>query len=199
MTVREFILQVADGTLFSNDILSYASSCFDIQTLLWDMRFAYISVDDASGNGKPLVTDEKQIDRLIDAIELISKRFNIMLAEPDPIPFPQELNTVRAQCYFRKAIASGLVEEIEPGIKYKFNGSDVLCACFCGVVYCNDKFEFDESERKYQFRLKYDGIFREKALNSLFDKKRLSQKRSQAKDCYVENFKKIYDLIEAAN
>lgn len=199
MTVREFILQVADGTLFSNDILAYAAKCFDKHSLLWDLRFAYIAVDDASGNGKPLVTDEKQIDRLIDAIELISKQFSIMLAEPDPIPFPQQLNTDRAQYYFRKAIATGLIEEIEPGVKYKFNGSDVLCACFCGVVYCNDKFEFDEAEREYQFRLSYDGIFREKTLNSLFDKKRLSQKRSQAKNCYVENYQKINDLIEAAD
>ena len=198
MTVREFILQVADGTLFSNDILAYASKCFDKHSLLWDLRFAYIAVDEASGTGKPLVADEKQIDRLINAIWLISDQFNITLVEPDPIPLPEQLNTPRAQHYFRKAIYSGLIEEIDPGVKYKFNGSDVLCACFCGVVYCNDKFEFDEAEREYQFRLKYEGIFREKALNSLFDKKRLSQKRSQAKNCYVENFQKINDLIEAA-
>ena len=128
MTVREFILQVANGTLFSNDILAYASKCLDKHSLLWDLRFAYIAVDEASGTGKPLVTDDKQIDRLIDAIELISKQFNIMLVEPDPIPFPQQLNTERAQRYFRKAITYGLIEEIEPGVKYKFNGSDVLCA-----------------------------------------------------------------------
>ena len=199
MTVREFILQVANGTLFSNDILAYASKCLDKHSLLWDLRFAYIAVDEASGTGKPLVTDDKQIDRLIDAIELISKQFNIMLVEPDPIPFPQQLNTERAQRYFRKAITYGLIEEIEPGVKYKFNGSDVLCACFCGIVYCYDVFKIDPADSKYKFHVQYGGIFREKALNNLFNIKTLSQKRSQANECYVENYQIICDLIEAAD
>ncbi len=77
MTVNEFILQVANGKLHKDDILSFASNSWDTENLLWDLYLADKIVDDETG--LPLIRREAEINRIANAIDIISSYFNVSL------------------------------------------------------------------------------------------------------------------------
>lgn len=81
MIVKDFIRHIADGTYCKDDILNYANDSWDIKELIWDMKFATIAVADKLEH--PLITDDKEIDRIDTAISLISKEFGVSLLDDD--------------------------------------------------------------------------------------------------------------------
>lgn len=81
MIVKDFIRHIADGAYCKDDILNYAKDSWDIKELIWDMKLAAIVVEDKLGH--PLITDDKEIDRVDTAISLISKEFGVSLLDDD--------------------------------------------------------------------------------------------------------------------
>lgn len=77
MTVKDFILQIADGSLKKDDILNYANKSWDIKELLWDLHLSNIAIDETLG--KPLVTGDTETNRIFNAIEIISKQFDVSI------------------------------------------------------------------------------------------------------------------------
>ena len=137
MTTKEFISRITDGTLLDNDIALYASKCVDVRVLLNDLYLAKIALDDITG--KRYVKNHKEECLLDNAIGVIEKVFNVHYVEveeeSEDIPLPVELNTEKAQIFFKRAIKTGLITEIKPGTSYKFQGSKTLLSYFCGKIF----------------------------------------------------------------
>jgi len=77
MIVKEFITKVADGTFTKNDIIEYANKKEDKLDLVWSLWFADKAVIESTG--KPQINDNIQMNRIHDAISLISQKYNISL------------------------------------------------------------------------------------------------------------------------
>lgn len=210
MTTKEFISRITDGTLLDNDIALYASKCVDVRVLLNDLYLAKIALDDITG--KRFVKNHKEECLLDNAIGVIEKVFDVHYVEveeeSEDIPLPVELNTEKAQIFFKRAIKTGLITEIKPGTSYKFQGSKTLLSYFCGKIYCDDIVEFDDVERKYillytsdrkETKILPQKQLPEEALSKLFGVKNLSQSRHQARKHQIRNYQKVDILDEAAD
>ena len=88
MIVKEFIDKVADGTFTDIDVMEYVSQKKDIKSILESLWMADITVLESTG--KPQVTDDRQRNRIQNAIFTISERFHIALID---IFEPQQLNS----------------------------------------------------------------------------------------------------------
>ncbi len=137
MKVKEFILQVANGTLYKDDILSFVSNSWDKENLLWDLYLADKVVNDETG--LPLISTEVEINRIANAIEQVSTHFNVSLIPQHPNEkspgcncddiivrqIPEELQTEKAQNLLGKLIEKGFCDN-----NYNWNKELQLLAYF---------------------------------------------------------------------
>lgn len=95
MTVKDFILQIADGSLKKDDILNYANKSWDIKELLWDLHLSNIAIDETLG--KPLVTGDTETNRIFNAIEIISKQFDVSICNEIEQQYKDNENGIRSK------------------------------------------------------------------------------------------------------
>ncbi|GHT50084.1 hypothetical protein FACS189440_16890 [Bacteroidia bacterium] len=88
MWVKEFIDKIADGTFTNNDIIEYADQKADKIGLLWNLYFADKDVIETTG--KPQITDDRQINRISNAMDIISSSFNISIWNESNTAKPQQ-------------------------------------------------------------------------------------------------------------
>ena len=97
MTVKDFILQIADGSLKKDDILNYANKSWDIKELLWDLHLSNIAIDETLG--KPLVTGDTETNRIFNAIEIISKQFDVSICNEIEQQYKDNENGIGQRSY----------------------------------------------------------------------------------------------------
>ena len=167
MIIKEFITQIADGTLTKNDIIEYAAQKEDKLDLIWQLHFANIIVSESIG--LPQVNNSAQINRIHDAISYISQKFNLSLldnSENTKFKLPPELYSERAQYLFDKAIEVGLITI--DGTNLKWTKKKVLLAYFLRSA--------------YQYECRYKKELPAQELERLFNVSRLSKAVSQLSD-----------------
>lgn len=134
MIVKEFISKIADGTFTKNDVIEYAALKKDKLDLIWNLWFADKVVIESTG--KPQINDDIQMNRIHNAISLISQEFNVSLLDYNAkrkFMLSKELYNERAQRLFDKAIDIGLI--IVEGENLKWTKRKVLLAYFLRSVY----------------------------------------------------------------
>lgn len=156
MIVKDFIRHVADGAYCKDDILNYAKDSWDIKELIWDMKLADIVVEDKLGH--PLITDDKEINRVDAAISLISKEFGVSLLDDDSSTRYKDdgvstLNKPACKCILPdelidKAINAGLIERTENVLKWIKSAS--LYGYFIDKV--SDKLNLKSSSGRIQWK-----------------------------------------------
>lgn len=144
MTTREFIAAIADDTLFERDIIAFAESVSDKESLIWDLWLSDKVVWDKIGT--PQITESKQADRVLDAILILSKKYDINIfsnkQEPqDPLETMHQVNTPADQEYSPKPFRERIIEAMtnKTGIfKYNNVSESVSSAIKKGIIEITD-------------------------------------------------------------
>lgn len=144
MKVLDFIDGIANSTLKEHDIITFIDKVENKVGLLWDLHFASIECSDDTG--KPRITDDRQINRISNAIDFISDRYNINMLDEElsrtsnqehELHLPDELDTEQAIKYFSRALEVGYIEQTNTGYKWLYGETkgQVRLGYFCNKVY----------------------------------------------------------------
>ena len=74
LTVKDYILGISKGDLTKHDIIKFADVVADKTELLWDL---WLADKTAASSGKPLISFDKEISKISQAIDQISNHYNL--------------------------------------------------------------------------------------------------------------------------
>lgn len=113
------------------------------------------------------------------------------------IELPAHLKTDLAIKMFETAVEEGLISWRDN--KYKWTGTEVLLAYFCGRIYCGDTIAYNPQNKKYSWKRGKNGDFPDRELNEFFGKDNLGTSRNNRINSPApKGYKKINEIYEAA-